>query len=274
MGLPWLTFTLTALARGMISPGLYFLAYIVGAICLVHAVGWIFVGVSHFHPMRERRASVSAKCIGFLCLAALAAGWLVGILYDSAYMDEYWRLHQGATHKNVKANSLGLTDYSDAAVIEFAAGTFIDTDRAVGYMDQGEVYCVAPVTGTTFSDSPVYYAAGENCCHARSQFTCAKAEPAKGKILTAIVMKRDEDDSYLAAIRMAKSVYQLKGETKTRTPLKFVDDVETYVNELWHDAFICIVCIAVVESFICMLTGIVIRNLLRDPPLSFNYAGF
>lgn len=263
VGMPCATFAITALSVGMISPALRWLAYLFAALLLANAVFWIVLGLSHQGPSKDRRTEVRQKCVGLLCLAALAGGWMMGLLADIAYMDEYWRLSHGAVHKDVTASGANVAAYADASVLEFAPGTFIDTDRTIGYMEQGEVYCIAPVTGQTSSDSPMYYAAGEDCCSQRGDFKCAEAKPKDGQVLKAIVLQNDEANPYLTAIRMSKSVYNLK-LGNSRIPLKFVEDTDRYINDYWHAAFITIMICAIFQGFVCIVTGVVLRNLVKE----------
>lgn len=265
-GLPWLTFTLSALAVGMMPQGFRIVAYIVAGAGLVNAAVFIGLGFSQGQA-KDRRSAIGSFSVGLLCMAALCAGWTVGLLVDYAYMDEYWRLARGSTHQNVMASGLGAVTYSDASVLEFQSGTFIDTERTLGYMEHGQVYCVAPVTGQAFSTSPLYYAVGRNCCDQRSNFRCSKAEPSAGKVLTAVVLSKGESDPYKTAIRMLGSVYGLQEkEGDDRISLKFLSDVDDYVGDLWHSAFISIICASMFYGFICVILVVLLRNRLKDRP--------
>lgn len=273
MGLPFFTFTATALARGMISPGLKWLVYLVAALCFTNAVFFIVLGMGHlgdntdFGNFKDRRTRVTWKVTGFLCLSALAGGWLVGIVADEAYMDEYFRLKDGSVHKDVVPSGLGAPTFGDATVLEFAKGAVIDTERTVGYMEDGEVYCVAPLTGSTFANNPKYFAVGKDCCDQRSNFDCYKGPNEKDKVLKAIVRDTQNDDPYLTAIRVGESVYNMKLGSE-RIPLVFVEDTDEYIGDYWEKAFLLIMCLSIFQGLCCIVTGYVIRNLVRDPPRS------
>lgn len=267
-GLPWLTFTVSALAVGMIPQGIRIVTYIVGGLGFVNSVIYIGLGFSQGQA-KDRRSAMGSFSVGLLCMASLGAGWMVGLLADYSYMDEYWRLARGSTHQNVMASGLGAVTYSDASVLEFRSGTFIDTERSLGYMEHGQVYCVAPVTGQAFSSSPLYYAVGLNCCDQRSNFRCSKAEPGAGKVLTAVVLSKGESDPYQTAIRMLGSVYNLQEkEGDARISLKFLSDVDDHVGDLWHGAFISIICASMCHGFICVILVVFLRNRLKDRPPS------
>lgn len=264
MGLPWLTFTLSAVAVGMIPQAWRFLTYIVALLGLANASLFIFRSLGQGEMDRGRK--VGSICVGMLCLTSLAAGWMVGLLADYSYMDEYYRLVHGGAHQSVVASGTGATSYSDASVLRFQEGTFIDTERTLGYMVQGQVYCVAPVTGQTFSDDLMYYAIGENCCEQRSDFHCSKAEPQKGQVLAAVVLNDEGgDDHYQTAIRMLSSVYNMK-YTGKRKILKVLSDINAYEGDLWDGALISIICSSILYGLICIMTALFLRNVLKDKP--------
>jgi hypothetical protein len=279
MGLPFITFFLTALARGMIDPDLRWSSYLLAALFFACSVCLVVLGVSYGnkntfgsfpdHAPTNRRSAVTWKVSGFLCISTLAAGWLVGILADSAYMDEYWRLINGATVKDVMPGAVPTDAMKSATVLWFQPGTMIDTEQTIGYMEKGEVYCVAPVTGQTSTPSPVYYAAGENCCDSRSNYDCSKANPDPEQSQKAIVLDtKEDDDPYLTAIKMSASVYNMN-PAKDRIPLVFTDDTDGYINDYWHKAFIMIVCLSIFQGFVCIVTGFVVRNLVRKRSSEF-----
>eukprot|EP00435_Cladocopium_sp_Y103_P009680 s1103_g2.t1 len=70
--------------------------------------------------------------------------------------------------------------FPDAYMFLFTEDTRLDIQRAVGYKSRwtGKVYCVAPLVDTTMSAvEPIYYwAIGEDCCEARSDFHCGDAQ--------------------------------------------------------------------------------------------------
>lgn len=262
--LPWVTFTATAIAVGMIPQSARFLTYAIAALGCLNATIFMVLGYNQ-SQQKDRSGAAGSACVGLLCMAALATGWTVGLLADYSYMDEYWRLAHGASHSNVAASGLGAAAYSDSSKVEFETGTFIDTERTLGYMEEGDVYCVAPVTGQSFSDTPLYYAVGVNCCDQRSNFQCSQAQPSAGKKLSAIVLGKGEDEPFQMAIRMSSSVYNMK-LGKQRIALKFFSDVDAYQGDLWHGAFISLICASVLHGFICVLTAFLLRNLLKDAP--------
>jgi len=278
MGLPFITFFLTALARGMIDPDLRWTSYLLAALFFVCAVCLVVLGHSHSnhetfgsfpdHAPQNRRSAVTWKVSGFLCISALAAGWLVGIIADEAYMDEYWRLTDGSTAKEIMPGAIPTETIKSATVLEFQPGTLIDTEQTIGYMEKGEVYCVAPVTGQTSTNNPVYYAAGENCCDSRSNYDCSEASSDPEKSRKAIVLKPEDDDPYLTAIKMSASVYNTN-PVQDRMALVFTDDPDGYINDYWHKAFIMIVCLSIFQGFVCIVTGFVIRNLVRKRSSEF-----
>lgn len=120
-------------------------------------------------PSGAGRAAIVA--LGSLCLVAITFAGAVGMVVDEEYMQEYWLLESGASYTNLDPSSDAST-HQDAALIGFAAGTFVDTWRTFGDMRGGEVYCVAPITGPTYSRTVQYWAAGVGCCGPRRDFAC------------------------------------------------------------------------------------------------------
>lgn len=268
---PAIVFTASSLAIGMISPAWRFMAYIIVFVCLFCSVGFVCVGIGlapppgQEKPSTDRRVAVTYKSVGFLSLFALIAGFIMGLLADYTYMDEYNRLKNGAVYHNIDPATPKL--HQDAAVITFEPGAIIDTDRTVGYQEAGEVYCVAPVSSSGDLTSPAFFAAGTDCCGKRSHFDCSEVDV--GGMLKGIVLKKD--DAWDTAIRMDGSVYSLKLPEK-RTAVKVVKDADRYINDLWDRAFIYLVMCCCMQGFLCIVTGIVLRNLLRDPSRSLYSA--
>jgi hypothetical protein len=263
IGVPWLTFTVTAISMCMLPDKFRGVAYVVATAAALNAIYFLFCGYV-LGRMSDRRA-VGCTCVGLLCLAALAAGWTIGLLADFSYMDEYYRLAAGARHGDVAASGAGTSQHQNASVLEFQQGTFIDTERTLGFMEHGKVYCVAPVTGQAFTDTPMYYAVGKDCCEQRSNFRCSKAEPEKGKRLTAVAADKDDEPHYRTAIRMASSVYDEKPAAK-KMILKFVSNADDYLSDLWHGAFISLLCASILYAFVCGMTALFLRGVLRSKP--------
>jgi len=264
---PAIIFTSSCLSIGMTSSGWRFMAYVVVFLCLFCAVGFVCVGIGlapvpgQDKPSTDKRTAVTYKSVGFLSLFALIFGFLMGLVADYSYMDEYFRLSNGAVYHNIRAGVPVI--HEDAAILTFEPGTIIDTAQTLGYQESGDVYCVAPVSASGDNKSPSYFAAGMNCCGQRSHFDCAEAEAIKGGMLKAVVLKSGDDDPYQTAIRMDASVYSLKLPTK-RMALKFVEDSDEYISDLWHKAFIYLLMCCCMQLFVCIVTGIVLRNIVRD----------
>jgi len=64
--------------------------------------------------------------------------------------------------------------YNDGQSFEFTYNTKIDTLRAVGYAEGGDLYCAAPILEpTTVVGSRIHFwATGKNCCLPRGDFWC------------------------------------------------------------------------------------------------------
>jgi len=201
-------------------------------------------------------------------MVALSAGWTVGLFADGAYMDEYWRIEHGASYQDVLASGAGSAAYSDASMLQFRQNTFVDTERTLGYMEKGQVYCAAPVTGQAFSNSPLYYAVGMNCCDQRSNFRCGQADP--NTLSAMVVNDPDSDAQYQTAIRVLESVYSLQPSGAKRITVRFLSDVGGHQGDLWHAAFLSLFVASIVGGFLFIVAGVLLRNSVSKWPVQYE----
>lgn len=79
------------------------------------------------------------------------------------------------TETNVLPNTHPLA-VGGAGVLEFAAGTRLDTSLSAGYKFWFYNYCAAPIVGPDPESVPVsFWAVGVGCCDSRGKFTCDSA---------------------------------------------------------------------------------------------------
>merc|ERR1719253_1607017 len=128
-------------------------------------VGLVFVAVGF-----GRDKSIHLA-VGLLCLTACCIGSSIGLFIYDSYGVTFWQLQGGAEYEHVSPASKG-SNFADAQVLHFMPDAFVDTERTLGYMEAGTVYCVAPVAAAKFSSAPQFWAAGKNCCDMRGNFKC------------------------------------------------------------------------------------------------------
>lgn len=222
---PWVMFTALAFSATMWSEEFQWMTWLILIVAVVVAL--------HFMNHSRRGYLIT----GSMCLVSIVAGDMWGILVHKHYMDEYWRLNHGASHTNVIASGKGVVAFPDASTLDFQTGTFVDTSRTLGYMEFGEVYCVAPVTGEAFSASPVYYAVGKNCCNQRDNFKCGKTGLTSGSNTMKALVITEDIGKYQTAIRMMGSVYGMTTRGQNRIFVNFLEDVTGYQGNLVVSAF-------------------------------------
>lgn len=191
--------------------------------------------------------------LGFLILASLGVAIPIGFFIENGYMKEYWRLDNGAVYRQLNPFDPGAS-HSDATVLEFRQGTFVDVQRSVGYMQAGTVYCVAPVSSRSMETSVQYWAVGINCCEQRGSFSCDDVEdPQALSGLTVL----DSDNSFKTAVRMAESVYDLSRSAATPVLVKWTSNAVAYKDGLWTSSAMLVGVAAIVHLLVSILAGFI-----------------
>lgn len=117
--------------------------------------------------------------VGFFTFQASLAALVIGFFLYYRNLIYYWNYNEMRSYTNVAAAQDDAA-FPDAYMFLFTEDTRLDIQRAVGYKSRwtGKVYCVAPLVDTTMSAvEPIYYwAIGEDCCEARSDFHCGDAQ--------------------------------------------------------------------------------------------------
>mmetsp|Transcript_49321 Transcript_49321/g.127215 ORF Transcript_49321/g.127215 Transcript_49321/m.127215 type:complete len:304 (+) Transcript_49321:116-1027(+) len=197
--LPWLVFSLIV--------SLFMLAYrsfpsvVWASVVPCGMLGLLFVAMGGSQGRPPQLA------VGLLICIAVAIAVPVGHFVEKEFMADFWRLDAGATYRRLDPLDPSAS-HTDATLIEFTEGTFVDVQRSLGYMKGGIVYCVAPITrqGANTSRTPEYWAAGEDCCAQRGQFTCGDVEIPGTRSGLAV---DDSLGNYKNAVRVAQSAYQM-----------------------------------------------------------------
>jgi hypothetical protein len=163
--LPWLTFVLLC----------FLYAYVYHhfrEVVWLASVGFIALAAI-FMSLSSRMDGRWYSFLGILTLIAVVAGNIVGVYIYSQFFLQYWAYDMNRTYTNVLPSEPAAA-HADAGIIQFAASARIDTTKAVGYKS-GQVYCVAPVMDETQTSRVEYWAAGDDCCKQRADFTCDSA---------------------------------------------------------------------------------------------------
>lgn len=213
-------------------------------------VVWLFIYIYHEHrwlvwtcigafflvglllvAMGNGRSRSVHLAIGLLSLAAICVGSSIGIYLYDTYVSMYWQLQDGAEYINISPGSKA-SDHANATMIGFTPDAFVDTDRTLGYMEAGVVYCVAPVSSQKFSSAPQYWAAGRDCCDQRSHYQCGETINLQAKT-GVLIQNENERPKYETAIRMAEAVYNLSPTETGRYALAWTPSDRNFKDDLW-----------------------------------------
>jgi len=236
---PWLTFC-------MVSCLSAFAHYEFRAAVYVVDGSWLFLSLLLIVLGAQRRISVHMG-LGVLCFFAVCAGACVGLFIDAEFASEYYRLDKGASYQDVEATT-NSTSYGDATALTFQAGTIVYSEATIGYMEGGEVYCVAPIVSNKDSNlliPPVvqFWAVGEDCCGMRGDFECDDATVGPEALGASVIL--EPSHGYRQAVRMMPAVHGLASE-HSAIFLRWVKDPQAFRNEILRNAVLLCVgaCIA------------------------------
>jgi hypothetical protein len=239
--LPWLCFTFIIALFTFAYQEFSQLVWALVAASVLLAVLFLIVGGS------DGRAEQLA--LGALVLVSVAIAVPVGIFIESNHMEEYWRLDYGASYQQVDPYDPGNTR-SDAVIMQFTEGTYIDVQKTIGYMKRGTVYCVAPVSGLGQSTKAQYWVAGLNCCGARGDFECDSVYDEQAK--SGVVLEQHSDE-YSAAVAMAQSVYGLQGPASPPVFLHWTADPAAFKDKEYTRSATYVLVASVVHLVCCFL---------------------
>jgi len=229
--LPWLMYTLVVCVFIYFYHDYRWLVWSLVAACVLLGTLILAMGAG-----RSRSVHLA---VGLLCLAGTCVGTSVGVYLYDTYASTYWQLQDGAEYKHLSPSSKA-SDYADATILSFTQDAFVDTERTLGYMEAGAVYCVAPVTSQKFSSAPQYWAAGKDCCDQRANFRCGDTGNAKANT-GVMILDEHERAKYKTAIRMAEAVYNLSPTETGRYALAWTASSENNLkDDMWascHNLF-------------------------------------
>lgn len=222
IAVPWVLFTFL-LVLFMFYHDVKFLVWLYIYSCLAGAVVMMCLGGAARHGL--------FFLLGLTTLVSVIIGINVGFYIDSEYLEYYEAVNGGITYNNVDPTSQASAKV-DAGVLDFSNTSFVDDWRTIGYVIDGSIHCIAPVTKETAQSKEIqYWATGVNCCEKRSHFDCGSAMESHTK--KAIVAKKSK--YWSKAVAEATSVYNLTSSSEARF-LTFVDDPSDAQDDIWADA--------------------------------------
>lgn len=218
--LPWLTFSLITCLFAFTDGEQQAIVWLVSLACLLMSI--VFLAAS-------REGKPGRFTIGVLCMAALFAGMPVGLLIWDGFMKEYTRLDGGATYRNLSPVD-PVSAHSDATMVEFANGSFVDRDNAIGYMKANTVYCAAPIYASGRTSTPAEnWAVGVDCCDQQGGFNCGSVDNSDAR---SGIVAANHLSYYTNAARMAVSIFGLAEGSGDFAFVKWVKDIDSYKDDL------------------------------------------
>jgi hypothetical protein len=182
---------------------LFFLAMVVNWFLVWHHSTWLFffilvaflilaaILVVYGGQNRKRRLILF---LGILCFFMTALGLACGFFWYYRHLAYYWRYMEMRRYTNVAASQQS-AQFADGSMFLFTQDTRLDVMRSVGYKSKwsGDEMCVAPLVDSTMTNiNPIsYWAVGENCCMARSNYMCDDAQDPQ--TMSALVMLEPHD---------------------------------------------------------------------------------
>lgn len=157
-----------------------------------------------------------------LCFIALLLSTILGFLVYDFSLSRYFLGLDLYDYSDILPSETAAA-YADAGEIIFAKGTYLDTNKGVGYKD-GSRYCVAPIVDDASVEKVQFWAAGVNCCGSRGAFACDDAWNPEARAGVTIrdtsKLHRDLIPWFHKAVRQAEAVLGLSSDTDDSSTLK------------------------------------------------------
>lgn len=244
--LPWLLFSLIVCLFTFAYEDFAPLVWALVMASLLLSALFVAMGTTMKKPMQV--------VLGLLIVISVSMAIPVGLYIESGYMLDFWRIDNGASYRQVSTADAS-SAHADATLLEFTPGTRVDTDKSIGYMKRGTVYCVAPVVNAKASNAtgPQYWATGTDCCAQSGGFACGDVkDPAA---LSGVVV-RDDKDNLASAVRMAISTHGLEQPTGRTVFVEWRGSGLHYKEGLWSTASLLVVVSCTVQFGISACAGI------------------
>lgn len=222
----------------------------------------IFYGYKRFKQRRLPEVGIAGLC-AISCLAA----FIIGMITYVHFLSNYCYMKGGASYFNVLPSESPL-GHSDMTAMVFADGTSADGSRTYGFVDgnsaYGKMYCVAPMSNQyTAQESGVsYFAAGINCCNARSNFQCGEAgKGANGALLYAT--EETAAEGFKKAVEGAQYAYGLTPMSGYLLVKVVQDPVKTFDSYWRNSVKLILVYLGVYFIISCMIGYMAYRAFMK-----------
>lgn len=259
---PWMTFTMLMF---LVAFGLYHFSALVWTMVILVAA--ISCATALIGAIRKRGLYFT---VGLFCLAEMLMAIGIGLYIDDSCLDDYFRLSEGAEYAQVSPDMKG-ESYADAKIITFVEQSFIDSDNSIGYMQEGVVYCVAPIASRSTvlmqaghfqgnaTRSVGFWAIGLDCCSARGGFTC---DDATNLDAHSALVYDEKEEGFDQALRMQGAANNLIADDGAKF-VRWVNDASELKSDFLSDG-VTIACFASIIDCV-MLVSIALAFASRIP---------
>lgn len=259
ISLPWLIFFLVICLFLFTYNDLAPLVWTLLLFCT--ALAFLFVGLGF--SMRKR----VFVALGLLCLSSVVTGTTVGLWLDSTYLAHYYVLEGGDELRDVVPTVAPPAGKEPASIYHFANGTFVDDMRTVGFVKEGRIYCVAPVSLPGAFDATVeYWATGQDCCERRGHFDCGTArEPGALVGVVAAASNRAARNYFDKAVEQAEDLYGATSSNASGSPrlVAFVHSAAAVEADLWNEALSICLATSCLNFLTCCMAGLILAKVLQ-----------
>lgn len=195
----------------------------------------LFLGCAFFTFLMYKRRYTMEVTLGGLCLVGLIAGISVSGRASTRWLNEYYRITQGASYSQIWPSAPALS-MADGTTFMFTNETKVDSSRTYGWLDsyslEGTVYCVAPVSADPAQDLSIqFWVAGTNCCQARSSFACGGSTNPNAR--GAVRVPGTYPQEFHKAVEGAETAYDLTPNNDFIL-LSWHEDPIKWTGNLWH----------------------------------------
>mmetsp|Transcript_73372 Transcript_73372/g.159102 ORF Transcript_73372/g.159102 Transcript_73372/m.159102 type:complete len:285 (+) Transcript_73372:109-963(+) len=247
IALPWLIFFLVTLLFLLTYHELPALVWCLVVLFVLLSALFFGLGIVARRPI--------FMALGFVCFVSVALSTVLGLWLEDQYLARYYQLEGGAEYKDVDPAVIG-NKTVDAAVIRFKNGTFVDDRRTLGFINDGSIFCVAPVcTPGKYMKEVQYWAAGRGCCQQRTNFDCGSARE-YGQFASLTLEPTEE---MALAVLEAEAVYGLNSSA-TAQLVSFISHPHTVMSDLWEEALSVAVVACMLDLFLCVSAGLIIAK--------------
>eukprot|EP00403_Amphidinium_massartii_P014289 CAMPEP_0178423230 /NCGR_PEP_ID=MMETSP0689_2-20121128/27581_1 /TAXON_ID=160604 /ORGANISM="Amphidinium massartii, Strain CS-259" /LENGTH=319 /DNA_ID=CAMNT_0020044817 /DNA_START=128 /DNA_END=1087 /DNA_ORIENTATION=+ len=200
--------------------------------------------------------------VGLLCVSAIVLASALGVYLDEEYLNRYGQLDGGTRYTNVNPTQ-NVSATADASVLSFMNFTFVDDRRTIGWVEDQEIACIAPVVvPPVYRQDMGYWATGINCCDMRSNFDCGAARD-RGTLKAVVAV---EDERYRKALKEAKAVYGISTNASDAMLLSFVEDPDGMIGGLWDQAIMVGLLASLIYLLVSVMAGLMLSRVLAGRP--------